>query len=254
MSKIFDSLKRAEEERRTKASQHTVADERDSAAVPERPPGTTDGSISTEFARELGVLQNSLNSALKGKARKTLLFTSSAREEGATTLAVNYAKMVAMQGQETVLLCEMNARYPALAGLFSIDGSRGISDVLSGRQPLSAVVHRISEYGLSVAPIGTQDPASIQLLLSRMFPRLLEQALAAYSMVILDAPAITMAPETAPMAPFVDGVVLVVQTGRTKREVIQRSINAISQQDGKVLGIILNRKKYYIPEFLYKRV
>ena len=253
MSRIFDSLKRAEEERRNKTSREVAEVEHD-FAIPAQPLGMPDESISAGFAQELGVLQNSLNSALKGKARKALLFTSSAREEGATTLAVNYAKMVAMQRQETVLLCEMNARYPVFAELFSIDGTIGIGDVLSGQQPLSSIVRRVSEYNLSLAPIGRLDPTSMQLLLARMFPRLLEQALAEYTMVILDAPAITIAPETPPMSPLVDGVVLVVQTGKTKREVIQRSMNAISQQEGKVLGIILNRKKYYIPEFLYKRV
>jgi Mrp family chromosome partitioning ATPase len=253
MSRIFDSLRRAEEERRNRASRDESAAERDATPIV-HPLEMPDGSISKEFARELGILQNSLNSALRGKTRRTIMFTSSAREEGATTLAVNFAKMLAMQGQETVLLCEMNARYPAFADLFSIDGASGISDVLAGHRQLSAVVHSLSEYRLAVAPIGNPDPASMQQLLARMFPRLLEQALAAYTTVILDAPAVTIAPETAPMTPFVDGVVLVVQTGKTKREVIQRSIDAISQQEGTVLGIILNRKKYYIPEFLYKRV
>ena len=56
------------------------------------------------------------------------------------------------------------------------------------------------------------------------------------------------------MTAFVDGVVLVVQAERTKREVVQRSMESIANFQGNILGVVLNRKKYYIPEFLYRRV
>jgi protein-tyrosine kinase len=49
-------------------------------------------------------------------------------------------------------------------------------------------------------------------------------------------------------------VVLVVQSGKTKREVVQRSLDMIAQFDGDVLGVVLNRKKYYIPDFIYRRL
>jgi Mrp family chromosome partitioning ATPase len=56
------------------------------------------------------------------------------------------------------------------------------------------------------------------------------------------------------MCAYVDGVVMVVQAGKTKREVVQRSMDAIARYEGNILGVILNRKKYYIPGFLYKRI
>jgi capsular exopolysaccharide synthesis family protein len=255
VSKMFDSLKRAEAERRKKASQRREEEAPEQAPdAPVQTPLVLAGSLPEGFAREIGVLRNSIDSALKGRERKALLFTSSTLAEGATTIAVNYAKLLAMQGSEKILLCEMNARAPSFSRLFSIDPEPGINDVLSGKSDLSAVIHDLDDYRLAVAPIGTADFASMQLHLSTQFPRLLQQALNEYTTVIFDAPAISVSPETAPMSAFVDGVVLVVQAGKTKREVIQQSINAISQQEGKVLGVILNRKKYYIPGFLYKRV
>jgi Mrp family chromosome partitioning ATPase len=52
----------------------------------------------------------------------------------------------------------------------------------------------------------------------------------------------------------VDGVVLVVHCGRTKRETVERSIKQVQQFRGKVLGVVLNRKRYYIPDFIYRRL
>lgn len=255
MSKIFDSLKRAEEERRKNAArQERGTAEEPVPGAPTLTPLVTAGSLPESFAREIGVLRNSLESALKGKDRRAVLFTSSSMSEGVTTIAVNYAKLVAMQGREKVLLCELNARRPSFAKLFSIEPEPGIGSVLSGKNPLATVVRSIESFNLSVAPIGSMDLAAMQVHFSTRFPALLQEAFSAYTMVVFDAPAMSISPETAPMATFVDGVVIVVREGKTKREVIQRSINAIQQQEGKILGVILNRKKYYIPEFLYKRV
>lgn len=257
MSKMFDSLKRAEEERRKKtAQQEHNTDVRvvPDAGTPVPGPVVNDGTMPANLSRELGVLRNSLESALRGKDRRAVLFTSAVVSEGTTTIAVNYAKLIAMQGSEKVLLCEMNARRPAIANLFSIDPEPGIGSVISGQEKLMSVIHRIEAVNLSVVPAGEIDLTAMQLHLASWFPVIVQEAFNSFTTVVFDAPAISVSPETAPMSSFVDGVVLVVQEGKTKREVIQRSIDAVHQQEGKILGAILNRKKYYIPEFLYKRV
>ena len=102
--------------------------------------------------------------------------------------------------------------------------------------------------------VGVADATQIQIHLEREFPHLMQEALKSYDTVIIDAPPIVLSPETPPLAPFVDGVVLVVHSGRTKRETIDRSIKQIRQFQGRVLGVVLNRKRYYIPRFIYRRL
>jgi len=182
------------------------------------------------------------------------VFTSAVSGEGATTIGSNFARLLALQGGGRVLLCEMNARNPIFKNLFTLNNDLGITDFFSGERNLPSIVHSTREANLDVIPIGKEDPALIQIHLQNVFPELVRQAAAIYETVIFDAPAIVSSPETAPMVSQVDGVVLVVHSGKTKREVVQRSIETIHRSDGNVLGIILNRKKYYIPEFLYKRI
>lgn len=252
---MFDSLREAEERRKRKAGEEGSTDPKPPRIEPLQDlASTSTGALPEQFSRELGMLRNSMEAALKSKEHKAVLFSSSTREEGATTVAVNFARMLAQQGNEKVLLCELNSRNPAFADLFGDKKEQGICELFSGGASLQSVVSYDEASGMHIAHIGNPDPALIQLRLATVFPKLIESALEQFTTVIFDTPPITSSPETAAMSRFVDGVVLVVQSGRTKREIVQRSINAITQLDGNILGIVLNRKKYYIPGFLYDRV
>ncbi len=255
MSKMFDALRRAEEERRKQAGR---TEQETAVEVAVKPEGETfDPHVNgfpKSLLRELGILENSIETSLKGKKKKSLIFTSAASSEGTTTISVSYARLLALKGQERILICEMNARNPVFKELFAVSNGAGVSDYFTGKKNLAAITQATSASMLDVIHVGEVDPAFIQIHLQRVFPKLVEEAAATYDTVIFDAPAIVSSPETAPMCAYVDGVVVVVQAGKTKREIVQRSLNSIARYDGNVLGIILNRKKYYIPGFLYKRI
>ena len=108
--------------------------------------------------------------------------------------------------------------------------------------------------GYDVVHVGDRDPSQIQLLVQRDFPRFVTEAHRSYDVIVVDAPPVFSAPETPPLTSMVDGVVVVLKCGKTKREIVQRSLTMINQFSGNILGVVLNRKKYYIPEFIYKRL
>jgi Mrp family chromosome partitioning ATPase len=61
-------------------------------------------------------------------------------------------------------------------------------------------------------------------------------------------------PDAAVLAEVADGVVVVVQAGRTKRPVLTRSVDLVRRAGGRVLGIVLNRRRLEIPGFIYRRL
>lgn len=261
MSKMFENLRRAEQERRRKNGGRNAVDNAAEEparargeAAPDSPSRNGHGELPDEFARELGILRNSLQSNLRGRPRRTLLFTSASHEEGVTTLASSYARLESAGSEHRVLLVELNARRPALFWRLGLSEEAGVSDYLAGDQPLASLVQRDPRFGFDVIHVGDKDPANIQLQIEQGLPRLLEEASQAYDMIIIDAPPVALSPETPQIAAHVDGVVLVVYCGKTKREIVQRSINMIEQFEGRVVGVVLNRKKYYIPKFLYERL
>lgn len=264
MSKMFENLRRAELERRRKNSGRAANDApevTEPVAVPgvrgeaaAEPSRNGSGDMPVDLVRELGILRNSLQSALRDRPRRTLLFTSASHEEGVTTLATSYARLEAAGSNQRVLLIELNARRPALFWRLGLSDEDGVSNYFAERRSLSSLVQRDPRFGFDVIHVGEKDPESIQLHVEKDLPRMLEEASAVYDTVVIDAPPVSMSPETPQIAAHVDGVVLVVYCGRTKREIVQRSVQMLEQFDGRVLGIVLNRKKYYIPKFLYERL
>lgn len=258
MSKMFDSLRRAEAARRKKTAltadsdkpvtRDVVTEDKSAPKVPQ-----VEG-IPEDFLRELGMLRNSLETSLDKKEKRTVLFTGSTSEEGTTTLISNFAELLSIQSKEKVLLVEMNARRPSLSWKLGLSSESGVTHYFSEKRPLESIIQKTSRGTFDVAHVGDKDPVKIQLHLEIMFPRLVEEALKQYDTILIDAPPVIESPETPPLASFTDGVVLVVHCGKTKREIIQRSLNMIEQFEGHVLGIVLNRKKYYIPNFIYRRI
>jgi protein-tyrosine kinase len=279
VSKMFDALKRAESERRRKQAESsppaalepasTPARESAPVAVPPVPlPTRRDAAapvvpaanvapgnaVSIDMLRELGILRNSIEAKLEKKTSRVLMFTSAMHGEGVTTLALGYARLLAMHGGHRVLLVELNARTPSLAARLGLSNPEGVTHYFGMRRALTALATRPAGESFDVIHVGTPDPTQIQINLERAFPHLIEEALRAYDTVIVDAPPVVVCPETPPLSPFVDGLVLVVHSGRTKRETVERSVKQIQQFQGRVLGVVLNRKRYYIPHFIYKRL
>jgi Mrp family chromosome partitioning ATPase len=182
------------------------------------------------------------------------MFVGSTPGEGTTTIVSSYAKLLSLQAHDKVLLIEMNARRPSLAHKLGLTSHLGVTNYFDGDRALDTVIQDTRQGSFKVISIGQNDPVKVQLHLDRMFPTLLEAAMQRFHTVLIDAPPVVGSPETPPLSAHVDGVVVVVHTGKTKREVVQRSMRMIGQSDGKVLGVILNRKKYYIPDFIYRRI
>jgi Mrp family chromosome partitioning ATPase len=277
---MFDALRRAESERRRKyetddAARAAPTDAREQpverrgaeapahpradAATPAAPSGyrpSTNGSdpFPGELLRELGILRNSIEARLEPSATRVLVFTSAMRGEGVSTLAVAYARLLALHGDARVLLVELNARNPSFASRFGLSRSEGLTHYFESGHRLDALAQRPARESFDVLHVGRSDPALLQINLERLMPRLFEEARRSYDAVIVDAPPIVTCPETPPLAPLVDGVVLVVHCRRTKRETVKRSVAQVEQFKGRVVGVVLNRKRYYIPEFIYRRL
>lgn len=75
-----------------------------------------------------------------------------------------------------------------------------------------------------------------------------------FDYVLIDCPSTSISSETARLAPLVDGVCVVVKAAQTRRGQIQHSQQEIENAGGNFLGFILNRRKYPVPNWLYRRL
>ena len=75
-----------------------------------------------------------------------------------------------------------------------------------------------------------------------------------FDYVLIDCPTLNTSSEATLLAPFVDGTVIVVEAGRSRRDQIQRAQQMVELADGRLLGFVLNKRQYPVPEWLYKRL
>ena len=69
--------------------------------------------------------------------------------------------------------------------------------------------------------------------------------------IIIDLPPVTSSVETLRIGQWVDGVACVICSGRTRTEVAQEALAKLTYAKTNILGVVLNRKQFFIPERIY---
>jgi succinoglycan biosynthesis transport protein ExoP len=174
------------------------------------------------------------------KPLQTLMITSSGAAEGKTTIASSLAAAYSKQGKR-VLLIDANFNNPYLHILFGLENEKGFSEILFGnKDSIPQLYPPEDDFGFFVLPAG-QINQSWDLYqvgkVNQIFKRLLREYA---DLIILDAPPITNA-DANMLAAESDGVLFLIQSGRTKIGSALSATQQLKRQDAQVLGIVLNR-------------
>ena len=95
---------------------------------------------------------------------------------------------------------------------------------------------------------------SVGLFESGRFDRFLKKVRESFDYIILDAPPVPRFPECRVLCTKADGVILVLEAGNVRRHVALRAKRTLEEAGARLLGVVLNRRKYYIPEWIYNRL
>jgi Mrp family chromosome partitioning ATPase len=186
-----------------------------------------------------------------------VVFAGAVPGEGTSTLALRFARELSLADPRPVLLVDGDlARGPGtLSGVLqAADTMAGLSDLLAGTGELPRLVLGTEQPNLYFLPCGCADLPNLDLVRSDRVENVLREMTRHYAFAVIDAGALLAAPETALLASPTAGVVLVVRAGRTRREVVQRAVDALNRARCRVLGVVLNDRRYPIPGFIYRRI
>ena len=201
------------------------------------------GALSEAF----GSLRTSILLNPVGPQVRSLLVTSSQPGEGKTTVSANLAISLAQLRRRTLLI-DADIRRPCLHRLFRVPNKAGLTDFLvegpcangkryGGSVEWRDLLQRNVSTGLDLLTSGTSADNPAELLSSPRMAELVSEALLSYDIVLLDSPPLFVnIADTRILAPIVDGTVLVVRSGMTPRDVVQRTL----AQCPNVVGIVLN--------------
>lgn len=191
------------------------------------------------ISEQFRMIQTNIKFSVAEKSR-TFLITSAKDGEGKSTTVANLAVSMAQQ-KERVLLIDANLRNPSLQSFFKISNSNGLTDVLIGKSLLEDTIYHTEIGRLDVLTSGTSTHNPVELLGSRMMQELLKNALQSYDLILLDSNAILEVPDTKLLANQCDGVVLVIQNGKTKAEEAYEAKKVLEFAKAKLVGVVMNQ-------------
>ena len=174
---------------------------------------------------------------------KTIMITSAGPNEGKSTTLANLAVTFAEAGRE-VIAVDCDLRRPTLHRLFDVPNDRGLSKAISEEVPLSEVLVSTTIPHLRLLPSGLVPPNPSEVLGSQRMNRVIEGLRALADIILFDAPPTIAVTDAAVLGVKVDGVLLVVSAGKTKRDHAVRAKSLLEKVNAKVLGVVLNNVKF----------
>ncbi len=249
MGKTYEALVRAEKE--VKRQSNLDISKKTTANLPQVMPHPISVRPSADQYDELkmNLFTRQVHAPLK-----TLLFTGVGEGCGCSTTAVNFARALAKDKHLRVLLVDVNFRKPSIHRFFKMDPNEGMSELLGGDLDMNSKIRKIDSGNLSVIPSGDRFTEPLGLFGSERINRLFSEINGHFNYLILDGPPVPASSETRILCNKVDGVVLVLEAGKTRRQVAIRAKKQIEESGGEILGTVLNKRKHYIPEWLYRRL
>ncbi len=224
-----------------------------------------------DFSEEMIRLHMNLEVLLPFAEKRILQFVASRRGEGTSTMARAYAKVVATEFRKRVLLLDADLGEFPQKSLKKAHTSNGrapsemespvetalvepslVPDVIKERLIEKALVEPGDE-PYFFFPVLTPQPGAPSVgqsfLIESLFTTLRER----FDVVVVDSPPVHRSSRSLVIARQADGVVIVVEATRTRWPVAKSAKRAIANAGGNVVGMVLNKRRTYIPSLLYKR-
>jgi succinoglycan biosynthesis transport protein ExoP len=188
---------------------------------------------------EMRTLRTNLEFAGVDQPLKTLLISSTEMEVGKTSVAANLA-IVMSQTEKDVILVDADLRRPNVYNFYGFQNKVGLSDVFRGEYDLDGVAKQWPGGEVTVITAGDIPPNPSELLGSKRMSEIMETLGSKADIVIIDGPPFVVA-DAAVLASKVDGVLLIVRLGHTRKPAISAMMEQISRSGAKVIGVALNR-------------
>ncbi len=170
---------------------------------------------------------------------RTILVTSAEPGEGKSTTISNLGVVLAQNGNR-VIIADCDMRHPKLHEYFNLPNRLGISSLFVKPDELSNVIQPTAVNGLSLLTTGALPANPAELMGSKAMQNILGLMRQSADVILIDTPPLLAVTDAAALAPSVDGVILVIQPGKTRSSAFQQSLDQLQQVKARVLGVVLN--------------
>jgi len=185
---------------------------------------------------------------------RTVVFAGVDRGNGCSRICAEVARILAANASGSVCLVDANFRTPSLAGFFGILEKRGLADAVLEEGHIRSFVQELKPSNLWLLSAGNPGTESTTLLSSDRLKLRLQELRAEFDYVLIDVPALNLYADAITVGRIADGAVVVVQADSTRRESALKGVASLREAHIEVLGAVLNRRTFPIPDFVYRRL
>jgi capsular exopolysaccharide synthesis family protein len=213
------------------------------------------GEISGRPPREamLGLVQRVFFQSTRQP--RVVVFTGVDHGDGCSQIAASAAESLAASSPKaSVCLVEANFRSPGLSTMLETTNYYGLTDALSEHCGIRYFVKPVCNEAVWLLSSGPVAEASPNLLSTESMRERCAELRREFDFGIIDTPPLARYTDAIPIAKLSDGVVLVIAAESTRREAARAAVVNLRSERVQVLGVVLNKRTYPIPELIYSRL
>lgn len=212
-------------------------------------------SLASSHSDQLHRLQWALFPSEIDAESKVIQITASRFSEGVTSITLALAtSMARLFGADSTVVVEANLRKPAFHEILGVIPQIPLISCLENIDQCFDAITKLEGYGISVLSAGStriEGGKGPEFYLEKL-GKLLDQLKSRYKFILVDSPPVLPFIDTDIISGFVDGVVIVVEASSTPAEVLDVAINRLKSVEAPIVGLILNKRVFYIPNWLYR--
>jgi protein-tyrosine kinase len=206
------------------------------------------------LTEEMAWLHHRVDFLLPNSTHKLIQFMGPSKGEGVSTIVREFAKIAVERFGKSVLVLDSAYQDPTRKINFNITCEYGWLDLLENGELSDKALFRFGDSNLFFAPISFQaslvTPIKDLAATSNLWMKLKER----FDLILIDSSSDKNSTESIALSHNADGVVLVIEAEKSRRSVVKNVVKRISNSGGKVLGVVLNKRKYRIPDYLFKHL
>ena len=248
MSRIYESLKSAAKP--SSALTGTKSTTNQSTVTP-----TLQCAERFDMLEEMITLYQNIDHLLPDTLKRAIQFIGSRSGEGTSVIAREFANVARNNFGKSVLIIDGNTRSLDQCAFFGVSPSMTLWDVLNNAQlPVCDALYNVKTPDIFICAIAQEHTTVHGNFNAKTMKDLLDVLKKQFDLIVIDSAPALSSTDGVGFSSSVDGVVLILEAETTRWPVAEETKNRILRNGGNILGIVLNKRQYYTPEFIYKRL